>query len=89
VFTARYALSPYIKQIRFVFKGLKLKSLHVAEECVSVCAHARARACGIFNSIFDNSICGSRLVPLRRCTEILSRTTISRVSLRNFKNRFF
>jgi hypothetical protein len=24
VFTARYALSPYIKQIRFVFKGLKL-----------------------------------------------------------------
>jgi hypothetical protein len=28
VFTARYALSPYIKQIRFVFKGLR-KSLHV------------------------------------------------------------
>jgi hypothetical protein len=24
VFTARYALSPYIKQIRFVFKGLTL-----------------------------------------------------------------
>jgi hypothetical protein len=24
VFTARYALSPYIKQIRFVFKGLKI-----------------------------------------------------------------
>jgi hypothetical protein len=23
VFTARYALSPYIKQVRFVFKGLK------------------------------------------------------------------
>jgi hypothetical protein len=23
VFTSRYALSPYIKQIRFVFKGLK------------------------------------------------------------------
>jgi hypothetical protein len=23
VFTARYALSPYIKQIRFIFKGLK------------------------------------------------------------------
>jgi hypothetical protein len=22
VFTARYALSPYIKQVRFVFKGL-------------------------------------------------------------------
>jgi hypothetical protein len=27
VFTARYALSPYIKQIRFVFKGLKHKDL--------------------------------------------------------------
>jgi hypothetical protein len=26
VFTARYALSPYIKQIRFVFKGLISKS---------------------------------------------------------------
>jgi hypothetical protein len=25
VFTARYALSPYIKQIRFVFKGLMFK----------------------------------------------------------------
>jgi hypothetical protein len=25
VFTARYALSPYIKQIRFVFKGLKVQ----------------------------------------------------------------
>jgi hypothetical protein len=24
VFTARYALSPYIKQIRFVFKGLSM-----------------------------------------------------------------
>jgi hypothetical protein len=24
VFTARYALSPYIKQIRFVFKGLMM-----------------------------------------------------------------
>jgi hypothetical protein len=26
VFTARYALSPYIKQIRFVFKGLNLST---------------------------------------------------------------
>jgi hypothetical protein len=26
VFTARYALSPYIKQIHFVFKGLKKKT---------------------------------------------------------------
>jgi hypothetical protein len=25
VFTARYGLSPYIKQIRFVFEGLNLK----------------------------------------------------------------
>jgi hypothetical protein len=28
VFTARYALSPYIKQIRFVFKGLINKQIH-------------------------------------------------------------
>jgi hypothetical protein len=27
VFTARYALSPYIKQIRFVFKGLIFQEL--------------------------------------------------------------
>jgi hypothetical protein len=27
VFTARYALSPYIKQIRFVFKGLSKQLL--------------------------------------------------------------
>jgi hypothetical protein len=27
VFTARYALSPYIKQIRFVFKGLTVSYL--------------------------------------------------------------
>jgi hypothetical protein len=25
MFTARYALSPYIKQIRFVFKGLRYR----------------------------------------------------------------
>jgi hypothetical protein len=30
VFTARYALSPYIKQIRFVFKGLIRGELHYA-----------------------------------------------------------
>jgi hypothetical protein len=29
VFTARYALSPYIKQIRFVFKGLILIEVYV------------------------------------------------------------
>jgi hypothetical protein len=29
VFTARYALSPYLKQIRFVFKGLK---------CIAMCS---------------------------------------------------
>jgi hypothetical protein len=34
VFTARYALSPYIKQIRFVFKGLK-DSLKKETRCVA------------------------------------------------------
>jgi hypothetical protein len=31
VFTARYALSPYIKQIRFVFKGLIIT--HLRNKC--------------------------------------------------------
>jgi hypothetical protein len=31
VFTARYALSPYIKQIRFVFKGLILTTMVVGD----------------------------------------------------------
>jgi hypothetical protein len=31
VFTARYALSPYIKQIRFVFKGLNREPRYVTE----------------------------------------------------------
>jgi hypothetical protein len=30
VFTARYALSPYIKQIRFIFKGLMPLALGTA-----------------------------------------------------------
>jgi hypothetical protein len=33
VFTARYALSPYIKQLRFVFKGLKATSSDPLEHC--------------------------------------------------------
>jgi hypothetical protein len=44
VFTARYALSPYIKQIRFVFKGListvagltDLQNLHFLNLHISV-----------------------------------------------------
>jgi hypothetical protein len=28
VFTARYALSPYIKQIRFVFRGLRRRVIY-------------------------------------------------------------
>jgi hypothetical protein len=34
VFTARYALSPYIKQIRFVFKGLN-RGLHYGQQRTS------------------------------------------------------
>jgi hypothetical protein len=44
VFTARYALSPYIKQIRFVFKGLiNNASIHATERyfqwLVTACAY--------------------------------------------------
>jgi hypothetical protein len=33
VFTARYALNPYIKQTRFVFKGLILQSITLNNKC--------------------------------------------------------
>jgi hypothetical protein len=36
VFTARYALSPYIKQIRFVFKGLILEKVSHCVEPVTL-----------------------------------------------------
>jgi hypothetical protein len=37
VFTARYALSPYIKQIRFVFKGLNFFTQEaLVIECVNM-----------------------------------------------------
>jgi hypothetical protein len=36
VFTARYALSPYIKQIRFVFKGLININKHYSTICCFV-----------------------------------------------------
>jgi hypothetical protein len=42
VFTARYALSPYIKQIRFVFKGLN-EDINVFL-LADVVAHLRACA---------------------------------------------
>jgi hypothetical protein len=41
VFTARYALSPYIKQIRFVFKGLNNKFYVVSSSVVSMCLSVR------------------------------------------------
>jgi hypothetical protein len=33
VFTARYGVGPYIKQICFVFKGLIFKEQRALEEC--------------------------------------------------------
>jgi hypothetical protein len=36
VFTARYALSPYIKQIRFVFKGLIVRPVETGTYSVCV-----------------------------------------------------
>jgi hypothetical protein len=49
VFTARYALSPYIKQIRFVFKGLTVRN--VTE---------RLLLCDIFCSTADPLVCGKK-----------------------------
>jgi hypothetical protein len=45
VFTARYALSPYIKQIRFVFKGLKF----ACDSCIIKCPY--------FNSKISSGLC--------------------------------
>jgi hypothetical protein len=45
VFTARYALSPYIKQIRFVFKGLILRSIRYS--AASILTTLRASRCKI------------------------------------------
>jgi hypothetical protein len=35
MFTARYALSPYIKQTRFVFKGLKMEVMGCPQRSVT------------------------------------------------------
>jgi hypothetical protein len=46
VFTARYALSPYVKQIRFVFKGLKIEILRSFKEYFLWCSNP-TRASGL------------------------------------------
>jgi hypothetical protein len=57
VFTARYALSPYIKQTRFVFKGLNMYKAHVMHSSyafrvqektspIPVAARSKAWVCG-------------------------------------------
>jgi hypothetical protein len=44
VFTARYALSPYIKQIRFVFKGLNSAEFaHSFYLCILCHAHNKKK----------------------------------------------
>jgi hypothetical protein len=48
VFTARYALSPHIKQIRFVFKGSVLY-----REIIAVCSEIRTK--------HVNTLCGQRV----------------------------
>jgi hypothetical protein len=48
VFTARYALSPYIKQIRFVFKGLMLY-----REIIAVCSETHTK--------HINTLCGQNV----------------------------
>jgi hypothetical protein len=53
VFTARYALSPYIKQTRFVFKGLKNKvySNGLSTEKHSACVVRRASNTMLFKTL--------------------------------------
>jgi hypothetical protein len=75
VFTARYALSPYIKQIRFVFKGLNtclLEYSHVASDGRGLKCESHKLTCSaemncisvnvfIYISHENNAICDSDL----------------------------
>jgi hypothetical protein len=54
VFTARYAMSPYIKQIHFVFKGLKVALILVGQDLwirLYVTLLSR-RLCGVVASVY-------------------------------------
>jgi hypothetical protein len=55
VFTARYAQSPYIKQIRFVFKGLNTQR-RKPEISQTEVSHLDATICNLVNLVFIASL---------------------------------
>jgi hypothetical protein len=74
VFTARYALSPYIKQIRFVFKGLREHALmgrqvKIVRNAV-ILGTVLAMACHIFSTWYKLRSLGyfDRETEIRPCT---------------------
>jgi hypothetical protein len=68
VFTARYALSPYIQLIRFVFKGLKIREQGDDEEVslkIAVCCHVTP--CSFVDSYQRHGgICSMLYLPWRK-----------------------
>jgi hypothetical protein len=87
VFTARYALSPYIKQIRFVFKGLKQSYMssgfHGDKNCVN-----SSRSDNRVNCLKTSDVSETHSVSiLRESTECVSETSedfkqLTRISAR-------
>jgi hypothetical protein len=68
VFTARYALSPYIKQTRFVFKGLKANRGD-GRDFNSCTCEVSNRACEVIRALIELLLC---------CREFLRRLAVFR-----------
>jgi hypothetical protein len=66
VFTARYALSPYIKQIRFVFKGLITQWATQAQHIQEKTAAAATAKSGQKKNIRNNEL---QLIQLKVITK--------------------
>jgi hypothetical protein len=78
VFTARYALSPYIKQTRFACKGviqLQIVTKHMVEICSSMDCYAAWNGCSVSTFRDDLSIPSSRV---KKCKKKRNKTTTPR-----------
>jgi hypothetical protein len=75
VFTARYALSPYIKQIRYVFKGLKLVISGFSRDTDETCPLLEhyAASCGNNLPTFRDKVSAIDFFTLEDGTDTLSR----------------
>jgi hypothetical protein len=74
VFTARYALSPYIKQIRFVFKGLITIHNHVPKDSASQSGPFPCQSLPLQHSLRPSQF-------IRRHTAFVTRASVSQAPL--------